>query len=540
MGRRALRAPVALALLVAVALIVPLGVVEGQRASTGHAASVTPVRSLVFTPPSNGSWTQPGGNAAHDGLSALNGPANGSVGWSRFLGADEPPSPVVQGGDGRLWVAEGWILGFNPNGTSAEQFDPAGYGPFSHRLLPVFVSPAVEPYGDAVIMNGANVTAVQDQPGFVGSAWRMPLPIGKATGLGSLAADTPATVAPGGYVFVASSWGKLYALDPHGSLRWSVTLASLSPGSPAIAPNGTAYVSGINGHVYAYNGSGGLLWSTGLGAGAIGSGVALSPVTGTIYVGTGTGKLFAVAPSGRADWNATLGGKILASPALGPRGDIYVTSTDGSLYALWSNGTVRWKLSTGASITDSPSVDANGTVYVGGSNGYLYAVNPNGTLQWQDYLGAPINSSVAVGFHGRLYVTTTTGYLWEIGYDPSGAANTLRVPVLWVSSVGTTTAGLTFTTVGAACRTTYEVEESASSQGPWTRYGYGTANYTVGTASLTGFSTGTTLWFRLSTHPCGFSGVLTSNPVVVTFGAPVLHWAVGIPGGLPSLSRSWP
>ncbi len=78
-------------------------------------------------------------------------------------------------------------------------------------------------------------------------------------------------------------------------------------------------------------------------------------------------------------------------------------------------------------------------------------------------------SSIAIGLHGRLYVTTTTGYLWEVGYDPSGAANTLRVPALWVSAVGTTSATLAFTAVDAACRTTYEVEQSASSQGPWSR-----------------------------------------------------------------------
>lgn len=510
--------------LVMVAALSATGATVGEQALNNPRSALPGATALTAAGlPSNGSWNQPGGSAAHDGLSPLDGPQNGTLGWSRFLGADKPPSSVVQGGDGQLWVAEGCIIGIHPNGSLAEQFSPAGYGPHSSRLLPVLVAPAVEPYGDAVILNGANATAVQELSGFAGSAWRIPLPIGAPTKLGNLREDPAPTVAPGGEIYIASSWGKLYALDPHGTLRWKATLGSLSPGSPTVSANGTVYVTGTNGDVSAYSPAGRLIWSVALDAGGIGSGIALSPDSGFLYAGTKSGTVVAISPSGRELWNSSVGGAVDATPAIGPAGMVYTGTTNGNLVALSPTGKLRWNVSVGAPITDSPSVDSNGTVYVGVSNGYLEAFDASGSFRWQDFLGAPINSSIAIGLHGRLFVTTTTGYLWEVGYDPTGAANTLRVPSLWVTSESTKLVTLAFSTVGSACRTTYEVQQSATAQGPWTRAGYGSANLTGGAASLSGFSSGSTLWVRLSVHPCGLAGVLTSNLVSVSFLPPLLR-----------------
>lgn len=95
---------------------------------------------------------------------------------------------------------------------------------------------------------------------------------------------------------------------------------------------------------------------------------------GTIYVGGGDGKLYAINPDGTKRWSFAKGGSVDSSPAIGSDGAIYVGSDDNSLYAINPDGTKGWNYSTRGDVRSSPAIGPDGTVYIGSGDGYLYAI----------------------------------------------------------------------------------------------------------------------------------------------------------------------
>ena len=122
-------------------------------------------------------------------------------------------------------------------------------------------------------------------------------------------------------------------------------------------------------------------------------------VTGTVYVGSDDGKLYAFDEFGSANcsgtpksctplWTATTGGEITSSPAV-VNGVVYVGSDDDKLYAFDATGTTNcsgtpktcaplWTGATGGLLLGPPTV-ANGVAYVRSDEGTLNAFDANGT-----------------------------------------------------------------------------------------------------------------------------------------------------------------
>ncbi len=72
-------------------------------------------------------------------------------------------------------------------------------------------------------------------------------------------------------------------------------------------------------------------------------------------------------------WSSYTGGTIYSSPAFG-NGTVYVGSGDGRLYAMdASDGSIEWSFATGDNIASSPLL-SNGVVYVGSTDGFVYAI----------------------------------------------------------------------------------------------------------------------------------------------------------------------
>ena len=168
--------------------------------------------------------------------------------------------------------------------------------------------------------------------------------------------------------------GGLHAVDSSGELKWKYDTGSAIVASPAIGADGTIYVCSTDGTLYALDPSGlsTLKWSY-----TAGGGIHSSPAVGadgTIYVGASDGNLYAIDGDGTLKWSYVTGDDILAAPSLDSNGTIYVGSTDGTLYAIGSDGSLKASYVVNDAILSSPAIGADGTVYVAFSDGELCAL----------------------------------------------------------------------------------------------------------------------------------------------------------------------
>jgi len=115
-------------------------------------------------------------------------------------------------------------------------------------------------------------------------------------------------------------------------LKWSDTRGKVGS-SLAIGTDGTIYIgSSTYDKLYAINPGGTLEWSY-----TPGGPVESSPTIGadsTIYVGSNDNKLYAINADGTLKWSFNTTGEVRSSPAIGGDGTIYVGSSGDKLYAI--------------------------------------------------------------------------------------------------------------------------------------------------------------------------------------------------------------
>jgi len=105
---------------------------------------------------------------------------------------------------------------------------------------------------------------------------------------------------------------------------------------------------------------------------------------GTVYVGGGDGKVYAVeAATGKSRWSFQTQQRVRSCPAL-KDGTLFVGSFDGFVYALDAvTGRERWKFDTREAIQSSPAV-AEGTVFIGSRSAAVFALDAQtGALKWK-------------------------------------------------------------------------------------------------------------------------------------------------------------
>jgi outer membrane protein assembly factor BamB len=231
--------------------------------------------------------------------------------------------------------------------------------------------------------------------------------------------STPAVA--DGRLFVGSTDGRLYALDPRtGDEIWRFHAATSLTGSPAVL-GPLAYVTDHASTLYALDvATGELRWRVETGAPLAfpwghesGDVYASSPVLadGTVFFGAGDGLLYAVdATDGSVRWKSATGGRIRSTPAVAD-GRVVAGSADGIVYAFAEgDGHLLWQHATeGAALVSadygfdrrtvqsSPAV-VGGRVLVGARDGYFYALDADsGKRLWrQDHAVSWVNSSPAV------------------------------------------------------------------------------------------------------------------------------------------------
>jgi len=209
------------------------------------------------------------------------------------------------------------------------------------------------------------------------------------------------------------------------NLKWRYQTERRIESSPAIGLSGTIYVGSWDGNVYAITPQGTLMWKYETG-GLVGSSPAIGE-DGTVYVGSYDHYLYAISPDGTLKWRYEMSNSVTSSPAIGADGTIYVGGYYRYLYAIIDNeteGTLKWRYETDAAMHLScPAIGADGTVYVGGGyDNCVYAFEDSGTegiLKWQfeTNVNGCVTSSPAIGADGTIYVGSWDNYLYAINPD---------------------------------------------------------------------------------------------------------------------------
>jgi outer membrane protein assembly factor BamB len=220
------------------------------------------------------------------------------------------------------------------------------------------------------------------------------------------------TIGRDGTIYVSASafggdepTGAVYALDPaSGAIRWAFSVPSSSFRAPVLAPDGTIYAPDDGGHtLYALNAHGSKRWSIPAQCEATDPAVGSD---GTVYLlvfssvgGAATRmELEAISPDGTLKWKVPSDAQ--GSVAIGPDGTLYVVGE--ALHAVSSAGRELWSVPV-ANFT-SAIVDGAETVYVCDGD-QLVAMNPDGSQKWRIDVGG--SGDLRIGPNETMYVGGT-------------------------------------------------------------------------------------------------------------------------------------
>jgi outer membrane protein assembly factor BamB len=360
----------------------------------------------------------------HTGRSQLNGPQgpNPSVLWAVRHHGQRRSAPSV-GVDGTIYLGASRtpVTAIDPaNGT--EIWEANQKGGQTDRSQP------------AVDVNGNVYLGARDN-----DLWSVD-PTGDVNWRYSVTTDgdvtTPPTIAADGTIFMASDSlgaGRLYALNPDGSVKWLTVLGKgVKNVSPALSLDQTElYVTAAGHQAIALDAqTGAELWRLTLQVGTAGSRHNnYTPVVGadgTLYFGLRSG-LYAVDPSGPSVlWEFSAPKELIMSPpALAADGTIYLVSSgrpSAVVRAINPDGTVKWEetiLGRGRARNTPPVVGADGKVYVGAGN-FLTCFTPEGNglgdaeIVWQMLFPKQFQASPVIGGAGVLYFGLSDHRLYAV------------------------------------------------------------------------------------------------------------------------------
>lgn len=273
--------------------------------------------------------------------------------------------------------------------------------------------------------------------------------------------ETAVAVMADGEIISLGDDGVLARAGLDGHQRWSL-LVGPSRGAPALDANGNCYVAGRDGNLYAVDPHGEIRWLRPL-TGTPFRGVAVGERVLAITLDTGELQLFSVdrgqpllsilthhvpsaAPIITADGEIALptrdglivrtderghaaAHRVSPKAAVGPlaaggESEIYAGTADGDIVRVERNGDIRWRVSTGLSLDRAPVLSADGSV-VAVAGREVFAISPGGTLKWRRAVVARVVGSPLAADDGSVFIAIELAIRGRargavLGLDPSG------------------------------------------------------------------------------------------------------------------------
>jgi outer membrane protein assembly factor BamB len=243
-------------------------------------------------------------------------------------------------------------------------------------------------YDSKVIVSSANglVYAFDAKTGV--DAWAQPFDMETAMVYGA-----PSPIAYGGWIYVASGHGELFALMGDGTEAWNATVASAIYSSSPAAKGGVIYIGAEDGKLHTYNSmTGAQQWNVTVGNKIrgtpvlTGNGIAVTyvnysgntPINGGVAFVSYAGQVTSYAQTGITP----------SSPALTETG--IVSATYEKMFMTTASGQILWNISLGSSsgLSSGAPAAVNGMIFmvVNEEHSRLIAVSEQGQIYWQKYL----------------------------------------------------------------------------------------------------------------------------------------------------------
>jgi outer membrane protein assembly factor BamB len=264
---------------------------------------------------SDGTILWPGPSATLYALSR-----SGVLLWKEQFGRSQLLSPAVTA-TGQIYIADlgGMLRSIRVSGAGAEVA----------WSLPVggsdYASPVVGPDGTIYTASNQDLVAVHDLGSSAAEKWRFHT---------QKLIEVSNAVAPDGTVIVGTNNDREYGVRPDGTQAWELTLGEFTYSSAVVRPNGVAYFGDNNGRTWSVDAATGAVHYSSLPAkGAIWTALAVDRA-GDAYYGTFTGHIYGYGPTGKQLFDLATGTLIYSYPAIGGDGTLYLGTTTGKLYAI--------------------------------------------------------------------------------------------------------------------------------------------------------------------------------------------------------------
>jgi outer membrane protein assembly factor BamB len=346
---------------------------------------------VLFSPISEASWQNVGGDLAHSGYSDSPVVPLELI-WKYKVGGSEISAPVVDRGTVFVGSDDNNLYAINAaNGSLKWQYPALG------RVY----TPAAK---DGLVFAASfdnNIYAL-DQDGNL--KWQ--------TGTGNSQASP---VVAYNRILYGGFDKYIYAIHIiNGSIKWQYATGDWVESSPAIS-QGVIYAGSNDNKIYALDPDGHLRWSYTTGGSIVSS---PSVVNGIVYAGSKDNSIYAIdSTDGTFKWSRKTNDWVISSPAVFEN-KVFAGSNDNYIYALdIDSGDVIWNYMTNGRV-DSPSVVVRGALYAGSEDGIIYVLSTeNGELINKYDAGNGI-ISLALS-DNMLFATSRDGYVYAFGAQAS-------------------------------------------------------------------------------------------------------------------------
>lgn len=177
----------------------------------------------------------------------------------------------------------------------------------------------------------------------------------------------------------------LYALNPDGSVNWTVETGAKIDAAPAVAPDGTIFAGSWDHNLYAINSDGSEKWRF-----EADSHLDNSPsidAQGRVYIASDTGTLYRLSPDGEVDAQLALPGPATTAVSIfddGTEITLFVGTVDNAVHCISEAQLLDATFSSTEALPgyamDDIALDADGFAYVGTQKGHVVKIAPDCSL----------------------------------------------------------------------------------------------------------------------------------------------------------------